>query len=61
MVIVGARASVPYEALPVGGGQALARAFREPSAAEPLKPRLLDRVRPTLRACDLGRSLAPTG
>jgi hypothetical protein len=45
MAIVEARSPLKYTKLPVGGVSIATRSFREASTPEPLRPRLLDRIR----------------
>ena len=55
MAIVEARSPLQYTKLPAGGVDIAAWAFREASAPEPARPRLLDRVRQALRARHMSR------
>jgi Phage integrase, N-terminal SAM-like domain len=55
MAIVEARSPLQYTKLPAGGVGIATWSFREASAPEPARPRLLDRVRQALRARHMSR------
>ena len=55
MAIVEARSPLQYTKLPAGGVDIATWSFREASAPEPARPRLLDRVRQALRARHMSR------